>query len=241
MTRPVTDGLTKRKMLGIFIKIVAMRIFVICAVIGLMCAAYVAAANAVIKSSASGYIIDTQSAAGLDADCILVLGAGVNENGEPRLLLRDRLNTGTQLYQMGASNRLLMSGDHGRKDYDEVNGMKNYAVRTANIEPDDIFMDHAGFSTYESMYRARDVFDVDSVIIVTQKYHLYRAVYDARSLGLDARGVACDPGEYHGQIWLDMREVLARSKDLIYCIFKPLPTYLGEVIPISGSGAATAG
>lgn len=241
MARPVTDEVSGKKVIGAIFMAAVLRLILFCTAAGLVCGAYVLAANLYMKSSASDYIIDEQSAAALDADCILVLGAGVNDDGEPRLLLRDRLNTGTKLYQMGASDRLLMSGDHGRKDYDEVNGMKNYAVRTADIEPDDIFMDHAGFSTYESMYRARDVFDVDSVIIVTQKYHLYRAVYDARSLGLDAHGVACDPGAYHGQIWLDMRELLARGKDLIYCLLKPLPTYLGEVIPISGSGAATAG
>ncbi|MBQ4313768.1 MAG: YdcF family protein, partial [Clostridia bacterium] len=102
-----------------------------------------------------------------------------------------------------------------------------------------IFMDHAGFSTYESLYRARDIFGAQSVVIVTQRYHLYRALYIAERLGLEAVGVACDPGEYHGQIWLDAREVLARNKDFIYTMFAPLPTYLGDDISLSGSGDVT--
>lgn len=205
---------------------------------------FIFAVNLHIRSSAAPYILDRQTALSADllpnTDCIMVLGCGVNSDGTPRLLLRDRLDCGAALYLNGEAPKLLMSGDHGRVGYDEVNGMKNYAIEYG-IPSSDVFMDHAGFSTYESMYRARDVFDVDSLIIVTQEYHLYRAVYTARSLGLDAYGVSCDPGEYYNQIWLDAREVLARAKDFLYCIFKPEPTFLGEVIPISGNGDLTAG
>jgi len=212
----------------------------LCLVVGV----YALCINGHIKASAQPYILDRQTALSSDdlpqADCIMVLGCGVNDDGTPRLLLRDRLNCGVELYQNGAAPKLLMSGDHGRVGYDEVNSMKDYAMEYG-IASSDVFMDHAGFSTYESMYRARDVFDVDSVIIVTQEYHLYRAVYIARSLGLEAYGVACDPGEYYGQIWLDGREFLARNKDFLYCIFRPKPTFLGEVIPISGDGDLTAG
>lgn len=208
--------------------------------VGLLCGAYAIAVSEYIKYSASPYILETWQTGELDADCILVLGAGVSEEGEPRLLLRDRLNTGVELYHMGVSERLLMSGDHGRVEYDEVNTMRLYAMKE-HIPIEDIFMDHAGFSTYESMYRAKEIFAVDSVVIVTQRYHLYRAVYIARSLGLEAYGVACDPGEYHGQIWLDARELLARNKDFLYAAFKPEPTYLGPEIPVTGSGLATAG
>lgn len=207
-------------------------------------AVYVLCVNWHVKASVSPYIFDrsvTASAEELpDAECIMVLGCGVDDDGDPKLLLRDRLDCGVELYLGGAAPKLLMSGDHGRVGYDEVNAMKDYAMEYG-IVSSDIFMDHAGFSTYESMYRARDVFDVDSIIIVTQEYHLYRAVYIARALGLEAYGVACDPGEYYGQIWLDAREFLARNKDFLYCIFKPEPTFLGEVIPISGDGDLTAG
>jgi vancomycin permeability regulator SanA len=129
-----------------------------------------------------------------------------------------------------------MSGDHGRKEYDEVNKMKEVAVQNG-VPADNVFMDHAGFSTYESMYRARDVFQVEKMVIVTQEYHLYRAVYNARKLGIDAYGFAADRLEY--PIYNDAREALARLKDFFYCIAQPEPTYLGEKISIKGSGNVT--
>ena len=129
-----------------------------------------------------------------------------------------------------------MSGDHGTESYDEVNFMKDYAVNNG-VEADNVFMDHAGFSTYESMYRARDVFEVESMLVVTQTYHLYRAVYNARKLGLDAYGYKAEHLLYPEIN--NIREAAARVKDFVWCIFKPEPTYLGEAIPISSSGALT--
>ncbi len=195
--------------------------------------------NAYMVSYSKRYIYTTAQAASLDADCIIVLGSLVNgESLSP--LLEDRVLTGLALYENGASERLLMSGDHGRKSYDEVNAMKDYAVN-AGAEADKVFMDHAGFSTYESMYRAKEVFEAKKVIISTQGYHLYRAVYVARRLGLEAYGVASDNREYSARTdtYNSSREFLARVKDFFTVIVKPLPTYLGEAIPISGSGALT--
>ncbi|MBE6753129.1 MAG: SanA protein [Ruminococcaceae bacterium] len=203
---------------------------------------YSAIVNAYIKGSADDYITERNTATAdgrfEGADCIIVLGCGVDDDGRPKLLLRDRLDCGIDLYHAGAAPKLLMSGDHGRTSYDEVNSMKKWAV-DAGVSSTDVFMDHAGFSTYETMYRARDIFGAKKVVIVTQRYHLYRAVYIARALGLEAYGVACDPGEYYGQIWLDSREYLARNKDFWYCILKPEPTFLGDAIPINGDGNAT--
>lgn len=153
-------------------------------------------------------------------------------------MLKDRLDEGIRLYQQGVSDRLLMSGDHGRKDYDEVNRMKEYALERG-VPSEAVFMDHAGFSTYESMYRARDIFQVKQIVVVTQKYHMYRALYVASAMGLEAYGVASDPRPYGGQLYRDIRELLARPKDLLYTLFKPEPAYLGEVIPVSGNGDAT--
>ena len=133
-----------------------------------------------------------------------------------------------------------MSGDHGTVDYDEVNAMKDYAM-AAGVPSEDVFMDHAGFSTYESMYRARDVFCAERVIVVSQKYHLFRAVYDARALGLDAVGVAAEDIAYLGQTARDLREILARNKDALWCLLQPEPTFLGEAIPVWGSGDLTNG
>lgn len=188
------------------------------------------------------YFLTVEEAAEMEFDCVLVLGAGV-WGDSPSHMLEERLNKGIEVYKTGCTDRLLMSGDHGRQDYDEVNVMKNFAVDSGAVS-NHVFMDHAGFSTYESMYRARDVFQVKSVVIVTQKYHLYRAVYNARKLGLDAYGVCAD-GQYNYDIFVrsynNSREALARCKDFIWCIFKPEPTYLGEAIPISASGELTEG
>lgn len=172
-----------------------------------------------------------------DIDCIIILGAGIVE-GKPSHMLEDRLLEGIKLYQNNISDKIIMSGDHGRKEYDEVNVMKNYAIQRG-VPSENIFMDHAGFSTYESIYRARDIFKARKVVIVTQKYHLYRALYIANQLGIEAYGVGADPRQYVGRIYREMREVLARNKDFIKCIFKPEPTYLGETIPVNGNGDIT--
>lgn len=184
--------------------------------------------------------LTSQDAASLnDVDCIMVLGCGVR-GSSPTPLLADRLQRGVEVFQLGAAPKILMSGDHGQEDYDEVNVMKQYAL-DAGIAEADIFMDHAGFSTYESMYRAKEIFGIDKMIIVTQAYHLSRAVYIANKLGIEAYGVASDYQTFSGQFGRDAREVLARVKDLFTPIFKPKPTYLGEFIPISGDGTATNG
>ena len=148
--------------------------------------------NGYVKKSTAGRILSPEEAAELTAvDCILVLGCYVHESGRPSDMLADRLRRGIALYQAGAAPKLLMSGDHGQKDYNEVKAMKQKAM-DAGISSEDVFMDHAGFSTYESLYRARDVFDAEKIIIVTQEYHLYRALYVAKALGVEAYGVAAD-------------------------------------------------
>ena len=196
--------------------------------------------NCYVKRSAEPWLLGAEEAAALDADCILVLGCGVRPDGEPSWILRYRLEKGLELFELGAAPKLLMSGDHSREDYDEVNAMKNFAME-AGVPSEDIFMDHAGFSTYESMYRARDIFQAEKVVIVSQQYHLYRAVYDARALGLEAYGVAAKDVSYWGKFVRDLREVLARNKDVLWCLLQPEPTFLGEAIPVSGNGDLSNG
>ncbi len=191
-----------------------------------------------VKAAVSDRILSVQDASQQDADCILVLGALVRKDETPSFILRDRLERGIELYNMGISDKLLMSGDHGRVNYDEVNIMKQFAIDTG-IPSENVFMDHAGFSTYESLYRARDIFKAKKIIIVTQEYHLYRALYIAGKLGLDACGVAAAENNYSGQTYRDFREMLARVKDFLYVIIKPEPTYLGEAIPVDGNGDLT--
>ena len=173
-----------------------------------------------------------------DFDCILVLGCKVHDSGQPSHMLRDRLMRSVELYGQGASDKILMSGDHGQVDYNEVQAMKQYAI-DADIPSEDVFMDHAGFSTYESLYRAKEVFGVNKIVVVTQEYHLYRTLYMAEKLGLEAYGVASDYNTYYGQTMRDIREVLARAKDYIQVMIKPEPTYLGEQIDIHGDGNVT--
>lgn len=172
-----------------------------------------------------------------DSDCILVLGAAVYNN-RPSPMLEDRLLQGIELYKLGVSDRLLMSGDNGQMNYDEVNVMRSYAI-AQGVPPEHVFMDHAGFSTYESVYRAQAIFQVERMIIVTQDYHLYRALHTANRLGIEAYGVPSNPREYMGQAARDQRELAARVKDFLYGITKPYPTYLGDHIPISGENYST--
>ena len=195
--------------------------------------------NGYVKSVAKERIVTVEKTANLeDVDCIIVLGCQVRDDGTLSHMLRDRLMRGLEVYHAGAAPKLLMSGDHGRKEYDEVNAMKQYAIENG-VPSEHVFMDHAGFSTYETVYRAKEIFEADKVIIITQEYHLYRALYIADKLGLEAYGVSADLNKYAGQSMRDFREVLARCKDWAMCIFKPEPTYLGDSIPVNGNGDVT--
>ena len=197
------------------------------------------AINAGVKFSTGDQIISAEEAAKLqEVDCILVLGCLVKDDGTPSHMLQDRLRRGIELYDLGAAPKLLMTGDHGRVEYDEVAAMKQYAI-DAGIASENIFMDHAGFSTYESIYRAKEIFQAKKILIVTQEYHLYRALYIANQLGVEAYGVSSDYRSYTNQTMRDIREVLARLKDFGMAIVKPDPTYLGDSIPISGDGELT--
>ena len=193
--------------------------------------------NAVVKASSGKKIYQGSMPEG-QYDCILVLGCGLTDDGKPKQMLRARLDCAIGLYKEGVSEKLLMSGDHGRVTYDEVNAMKDYAIKEG-VPSEDIFMDHAGFSTYETMYRAKAVFEVQSACIVTQEYHLYRAVFDAEKMGIKAAGVCAEENHTIKQAYRELREIAARNKDLLYCIVKPKPKYLGDIIPISGNGDAT--
>ena len=194
--------------------------------------------NGYVKHSVKDNIISEENLDNIDVDCILILGAGLKPDGTPNKMLQERLDKGIELYKRGIAEKLLLSGDNGQVEYDEVNAMKTY-VMDAGIPPEDIFLDHAGFSTYESVYRARDIFRVKKVIIITQKYHLYRALYIANGLGLDAYGAIPDSRVYSGQYYREIREILARNKDFFTTLMKPEPTYLGEEIPISSNGISS--
>lgn len=145
-------------------------------------------------------------------DVILVLGCGIKANGEPSDMLEDRLKTGVELYFGGAAPKLLLSGDHEQEDYNEVAVMKQYCLE-AGVPEDAILCDRYGLSTYDSIVRACTLFGVKRAVIVTQEYHLYRALYIAEKTGVEAVGVSADIRAYRLQWYRDLREVLARCKD----------------------------
>ena len=168
---------------------------------------------------------------------ILVLGAGLR-NGKPSPVLKDRLDTAYEVYLNNPAAKVIVSGDHGTKTYDEVNVMKSYLI-DKGIASENIFMDHAGFSTYDSIYRAKDIFLSDKIIIVTQEFHLYRSLYIAKKLNIDAIGISATLRHYSGEIKFELREILARNKDFVKTNFKPEPKYLGDTISVFGDGNIT--
>jgi len=172
---------------------------------------------------------------------VIILGAGVYNNNRVSSVMYDRLTKGAELYKHKIVRKILVSGDHGRKNYDEVNTAK-YWLMKMGVPEKDIFTDHAGFSTYDTLFRAKDIFQVDSAIVVTQKFHLPRAVYLARQKGINVQGYTADRRVYKYQTYYWFRESLARLKDFIKInVFYPDPKYLGKPIPIEGDGRASKG
>ena len=170
-------------------------------------------------------------------DCIIILGSGMNGE-KPTPILEARIKKGLELYNLNITNKILVSGDHGKVEHDEVNLMKDYLINKG-VPSKNIFMDHAGFSTYETMYRAKEIFKVKRTVIVTQKYHMYRSLYIAEKLGIDAYGIITNYKKYNNYEFRELREFLARDKDFFKVIVKPKPKCLGETIPITGNGNLT--
>lgn len=203
-----------------------------------LCLCMVFSINFYVKETTKKQILDDNSINSIqDVDAILVLGAGI-WGDKPSHMLEDRLLEAISLYEKKIAPKIIMSGDHGRKEYDEVNIMKDFAIQKG-VPSLDIFMDHAGFSSYDSLYRAKEIFGVKKIVVVTQEYHLYRALFIANKLGIEAYGISANPREYAGQAKRELREILARNKDFFKCILKPKPTYLGAAIPINGNGDLT--
>ncbi len=169
------------------------------------------------------------------SEVAIILGARVYQNGSMSDILKDRILTALELYDSGKVKKILASGDHGRKEYDEVNTIKDFLLKN-NVKPEDLFMDHAGFDTYDSLYRAKAIFKVESALIITQAFHLPRAVYIGRRLGIDAYGYKADRQPYLFINRYRQREKLANIKAFFNLLFNSKPKYLGDAIPISGDG-----
>lgn len=194
--------------------------------------------NIYVVNNTKNEIVKEENVSNIEGvDCILILGAGI-WGDKPSPMLEDRLKEGITLYKKGTTKKIIMSGDHSREDYDEVKIMKEYA-ESEGVPSEDIFMDHAGFSSYDSVYRAKEIFGVQNMIIVTQKYHLYRSLYIAKKLGIEAYGIESNLRTYPGQVFREIREILARDKDYFKCIIKPEASIMGEKISLDGSGDIT--
>ena len=206
--------------------------------VALAIVAVFAATNAVTIVGSKGSIVSADEASISSADAIVVLGASVFADGTPSGILQDRLDDGVALYFAGVAPKLIMSGDNGTESYNEVRVMKQYAI-AQGVPSEDIFCDHAGFSTYESMYRAKYVFGCQRIVVATQTYHLYRALWSAKSLGMQATGVPSDYHEYQKQLRYDIREVPARTKDFFKALFRMPSTYVGDAISLDQDGDVT--
>lgn len=214
------------------------RILVILCIVFALAVVFFVGSNLLIIGIEKKKVVSDEELTDFKADCILILGAGVKDNGVPSNMLTDRLEVGFRLYEAGVAPKILVSGDHGRENYDEVNSMKKYLM-DKGVPGEDIFMDHAGFSTYESMFRAKNIFGVSSLVVVTQEYHLYRSLYICDRMNMEARGVSADLRTYVGTKRRNIREWLARDKDIFTCLFKINPNYLGDKIDIHGDGNVT--
>lgn len=206
--------------------------------VALAIVAVFAVTNVVTIVGSKGSIVSADEASISSADAIVVLGASVFADGTPSGILQDRLDDGIALYFAGVAPKLIMSGDNGTESYNEVRVMKQYAI-AQGVPSEDIFCDHAGFSTYESMYRAKYVFGCQRIVVTTQTYHLYRALWSAKSLGMQATGVPSDYHEYQKQLQYDIREVPARTKDFFKALFRVPSTYVGDAISLDQDGDVT--
>ena len=212
----------------------------VCAALTAMVLIITLVPNAIVIASTERYIVDRNQTNKLDGkfDCILVLGAGVYSDGTPTPMLKDRLTVACEAYELGLSDKIIMSGDHVDDSYNEPAAMKRFAIEQG-IDSKVVFLDHAGISTYDSIYRAIKIFGAKKILVVTQKYHLHRAIYIARSLGAEAYGVSANLRSYVKQPIYTTREWGARIKDSLLSIFKPKAKVMGDAIDLSGNGDLT--
>ncbi len=192
-----------------------------------------------VKRLGGDAILTVDQLSGSTFDCVIVPGASVLPSGVPSLILQDRLDMAVEIFRSGLTDRILVSGDHGAVDYNEVGAMRDYLL-DAGIPPAAIFMDHAGFDTYDTLYRARSVFEVEHALITTQDFQLVRALYIADRLGFDVLGVDCGYVKYAEKLRNRLREYPARVKAWLDAeLLKVSPTYEGPTIPIEGDGRAS--
>jgi SanA protein len=201
--------------------------------------AVVAVANVIVLRQGRGEAKSVRDVP--HAQAALVLGAQVKPDGQPSAMLADRIAAAEDLYRAHKVDKLLLSGDHGQWSYDEVGTMRRKLLRDG-VRPQDLFTDHAGFDTWDSAQRARRVFGVRSVIVVTQDFHMARALYAARQAGLYATGFSADRRRYGAVMArLRVREALARVKVVADSVTGAGPRFLGPPVPITGDSRRSWG
>jgi len=182
-----------------------------------------------VLHSADGRIFDVEEAP--SERVVIVLGASVLRSGQPSDMLADRLLTALDLYHAGKAEKFLLSGDHGKVDYDEVESMRKFLLER-EVSEGDIVLDHAGFDTFDSMSRAKKVFGLNEALVVSQSYHLPRAIYVAENNDLEVFGVSADRQNYVKIEYFKLREMLARVKAVLDVWLRSKPKFLGEEISI---------
>ena len=199
------------------------KILLVLSVILLTIFVYAMGINYYVKYTVIDRIKDTDEIK--DVDTIIVLGAKVHDDGRLSLMLKDRLDKTIEVYNKLDIKKVIVSGDSEHKDYDETTKMKEYLINNG-IPEEDIVVDVYGLSTYDSIYRLKNVYNIDKVVIITQNYHLYRSLYIANSLGIDAYGMPSSGEDYFGQTTRELREILARNKDFLTSLFNVKSKYL---------------
>ncbi|MEI6864113.1 MAG: ElyC/SanA/YdcF family protein [Candidatus Adlerbacteria bacterium] len=212
-------------------KVWATRMFLVLFAVFVVCAGIIAYADI-----ATAPFIYSATETPPHAEVALVLGASVSSSGKLSAVMAERADKAVQLYKAKTVEKILVTGDNSTLSYDEVYPVGKYLL-IQGVPEEDIFLDYAGFDTYSSMYRAREVFDVTSVVVVSQAFHLRRAVFIARSLGLDATGIDASQGEKY--LWYTVREIPASIKAVLDLWSMRVPKYLGAQFPVSGSSSAT--
>jgi SanA protein len=193
---------------------------------------FVVALNLIIHLETKSYLYADAASVPV-AVAVLVPGAALSEPQVLSPIFVERVDLAIALYNAKKAAKILVSGDNSTLAHNEVNPARTYLL-SHGIPDEDIFLDHAGFDTYSSLYRARDVFGVTSVIIATQSFHLPRAVFIARKLGIEAYGVSADTGPVLAYNYV--REVFADEKAIFDLLFERAPKFLGDAIPITDDG-----
>lgn len=192
--------------------------------------------NNIVKSKTEN-VIYTQINDVPKTKVAIIFGAGINRD-KPSRYLKDRLDAGIALYKNNKVDKILLSGDNGRDEHDELTVMKLYCYKNG-VDTNKIYVDYAGFDSYSTMYRAKHIFKVDTAILVSQKYHLNRCVYLGNQLGVKSYGYSANRGVYQGYRYYSFREKLSITKSVFDIMRNRKPKYLGKTVDVNGASNYT--